>query len=554
MVQINYRTRSSIVFFLFCVLYAIMIANLYTIQIRQQDFYANLANKQYNVTVTQRPPRALILDRNGKPLALNKDALSAFIMPKMLKQPETLKKFLKKNYPKAYERLIKRPDAHFLFVKRHLGENETFEHEDIHILKEPSRYYPLRAAGPVVGLTDIDNNGLFGIELTFDKQLAGTPITYGLEKDARSGHFYFDKQVRNEGHEGQPIKLTIDRDIQFLAYEKIKEAALEYGAKSAAALIMDPTTGEILAAVQYPTFDTENIKLLDQQQTKLHVVTEAYELGSVIKAFLAIAALEERVVTPEEEIDCESTLSGYVHGMKVNTTFANGTIPFSDVLKKSNNIGVAKVAFRLKDKLYDHYRRLGFGTKTGITVLGEQSGFVNPPANWSNRSLISLSFGYEISASLLQLARAFGIIANHGYMVPPHMVLESNVDNLLGMSPVPRPDTEDGKNNPLYSPLTILQIRDILQETAAGTTKSLSHIPGLKVMGKTGTARLIVDGKYVENRNIYTFAGILEKGDYKRVIVTFIKEIKNAGVLASVIAAPVFVQIAQQLLIHDKKA
>lgn len=528
-----------------------MIANLYSLQIKQRDFFAKLANKQYNVTVTQRPPRALILDRNGKPLALNKDAYSAFIMPKLLKQPDSLKKFLKAQYPKAYERLQKRPDAHFLFVKRHLKEGETFDHEDIHILKEPSRYYPLKAAGPIIGLTDIDNNGLFGIELMYDKQLAGTPMTYGLEKDARSGHFYFDKEVKTEGHEGEPIKLTIDKDIQFLAYEKIKEAAQEYGAQSAAALVMDPTTGDILAAVQYPTFDTENTEKLDQEKTKLHVATEVYELGSVIKTFLALAALEEKVVTPEEEIDCESSLSGYVHGMKVNTTFANGCISFADVLKKSNNIGVAKVAFRLQNKLYTHYRRLGFGTKTGVDLQGEQGGFVNPPHNWSNRSLISLSFGYEISSNLLQLAQAFGIIANNGYMIPPHMQMKNNS---LKTKKSQANENEQEFNKILYSPQAISQIRDILEQTAAGTTKSLAHIPGLKVMGKTGTARLITDGKYVENRNIYTFAGILEKGDYKRVIVTFIKEIQNPGVLASVIAAPVFVQIAQQLLIHDKMA
>lgn len=515
-----------------------MIANLYYLQIIQRDFFAELANKQYNVTVTQLPPRALILDRTGKPLALNKDALSAFIMPKMLKHPDSLKKFLKANYPKAYDRLIKRPDAHFLFVKRHLADNETFIHEDIHILKEPSRYYPLRSAGPIIGLTDIDNNGLFGIELMFNKQLAGTPITYGLEKDARSGHFYFDKQVKNEGHEGEPVKLTIDRDIQFLAYEKIKEAAEEYGAKSAAALVMDPTTGEILAAVQYPTFDTDNIKMLDQQQTKLHIATEAYELGSVIKTFLAMAALEEGAVTPEEEIDCDGVLSGFVHGMKVNTTFANGLIPFTDVIKKSNNIGVAKVAFRLENKLYDHYRKLGFGTKTRLNLPGEQAGFVNPPKNWSNRSLISLSFGYEISSSLLQLAQAFGVIANDGFMVPPKLFFNE--------------PSRTTTHESLYSAKTITQMRDILEQTAAATTKSLTQIPGLKVMGKTGTARLIANGKYVENRNIYTFAGILEKGSYKRVIITFIKEIKHGGALASVIAAPVFVQIAQQLLIHDK--
>lgn len=558
--QPNYRIRSGLIFLLFCSLYAIIIVNLYSIQIKQRAFYANLGNRQYNVTVTQRPPRALILDRNGKPLALNKDALSAFIMPKLLKEPEKVKTFLQKHYPKAYQRLQQKPDAHFLFVTRNVSPNEpvfaeatsgkqlSSKLEDIHLLKEPSRYYPVRAAGPVVGLTDIDNNGLFGIELTYDAQLAGAPRTYTLEKDARSGHFYFDKQIKNKGHGGTPITLTIDRDIQFLAYEAVKESVAKHEAKSGAAVIMDPTTGDILAAVQSPTFDPHNTKNLNLENTKLRVVTDAYELGSVIKTFLALAALEEGAVTPDEEIDCEGLRTTYINGLKINTVFANDTIPFSQVIRKSNNIGVAKVALRLQDKLYEHYRRLGFGTKTGINFHGEQSGFVNPPAKWSKRSILSLSFGYEITANLLQLAQAFGMIANNGVMVKPRLITPSCLSAVASR--------EGGRdtNSYLYSPSTITQIRDILAHTAAWTARSLRHIPDLTVMGKTGTANLVVDGTYDPNKNIYTFGGIIEKGDYKRVIVTFVKESSTKGLLASRIAAPLFVTIAQQLVIHDNIA
>lgn len=540
MIQPNYKVRSALVFLLFCSLYAIIIANLYSIQIKQQDFYANLGNRQYNVTVTQPSPRALILDRNGKPLALNKDALSAFIMPKMIKGPETLKPFLKEHYPKAFQRLQEKPNAHFLFVKRNVSKKEqelitARDIADIHLLKEPNRYYPVKAAGPVVGLTDIDNNGLFGIELVYDKLLAGSPITYSLEKDARSGHFYFDKQIRSEGHSGKPIRLTIDRDIQFLAYEAVKDAVQEHEAKSGAALVVDPSNGDILAAVQYPTFDPHNTKNLDIELTKLRTITDAYELGSVIKAFLALAALQEGVVTPDEEIDCEGVRTTHINGMKVNTVFPNDNIPFAQVIQKSNNIGVVKVALRLQEKLYDHYRRLGFGVKTKINFPGEQAGFVNPPEKWSKRSVLSLSFGYEIRANLLQLAQAFGVFANNGAMIPPRLVINKNT------------------RTQLYDPKAITQTRDILQQTATYTTRALRTVPDLVVMGKTGTANLVIDGKYVPDRNVYTFAGIIEKGKYKRVIVTFVKESNKKGVLAARIAAPLFVRIAQQLLIHDKQ-
>ncbi len=574
MIQANYKVRSALIFLLFCSLYAIIIANLYSIQIKQQDFYANLGSKQYYVTVTQRPPRALILDRNSKPLALNKDALSAFIMPKMMKDPETLKPFLKAHYPKAFERLQEKPNAHFLFVKRNISQKEqklitTRDIADIHLLKEPNRYYPVKAAGPVVGLTDIDNNGLFGIELTHDKLLAGKPITYTLEKDARSGHFYFDKQIKNEGHSGKPIRLTIDRDIQFLAYEAVKDAVQEHEAKSGAALVINPTNGDILAAVQFPTFDPHNTKNLDIELTKLRAITDAYELGSVIKAFLALAALQEGVVTPNEEIDCEGVRTTYINGMKVNTVFPNDNIPFAQVIQKSNNIGVVKVALRLQEKLYDHYRRLGFGVKTNLNFPGEQAGFVNPPEKWSKRSLLSLSFGYEIRANLLQLAQAFGVFANDGVMVPPRLIMGNSNPSIqfAAQTTQGRQDKQahrlsghslgDGgketNNQKVYSKDAIAQTRDILEQTASWTTRALRTVPELIVMGKTGTANLVIDGKYVPDRNVYTFAGIIEKGDYKRVIVTFVKESNKKGVLAARIAAPLFVRIAQQLLIHDKQ-
>ena len=294
-----------------------------------------------------------------------------------------------------------------MYIKRRLSAKEIALIEssgltDIKLLKEPSRFYPIQSVGPIVGITDIDNQGLFGIEALYNTTLAGKPTTYIVEKDARSGRFYFTRQTKVEGAEAQPLSLTIDSVLQFLAYEELKDYVKQMGSKEGSVLIFNPDNGDILVMANYPDFNPNETELVDQALTKNRIITDAYELGSVIKAFLALAALEEKVITPTTLVDCENRLHTKLHGIPVNTTKANGIIPFSEVIQFSNNIGVAKVAQKVGTKLYEHYKHLGFGTRLGI-FPGENGGFITPPDKWSKASLISLSFGYEISANILQL-------------------------------------------------------------------------------------------------------------------------------------------------------
>lgn len=540
-----YKLRTGIIFLLFCFGYFLILFNLYSIQIKQKSFFCNLAKQQYNVTITNTPERALIYDRRKQPLALNKHSLSAFIMPKKVEHVEQLEQFLKKQFPQAWQRWVNHPDAHFLYVKRKLTpEQITLLEEknlaDIKLLKEPNRFYPIEPAGPLVGITDIDNVGQFGIEMLFNQQLAGIPTTYCLEKDARSGHFYFTKSTKQEGTDGQPITLTIDGDLQFLAHENVKEIVEKFNAQEGAVVIMDPDMGEILAMAQYPDFDPNDTTSLAIECTKNKSLTDVHELGSVMKVFVALAALEENLVEPDELIDCANTKTTLLNGVRVNTWRAHGIIPFAQVIQNSNNIGIAKVAMRLGAKLYDHYQRLGFGTKTGLSWPGEQVGFVNAPKNWSKPSIVSLSFGYEITANLVQLARAFSVIANNGYLINPKLFLDNK-------------ETEDKSTaQPLYSPSTLEAIKDILEKTVTQGTARRAALSGYRVMGKTGTANLVIDGAYNPDRNRYTFGGIIEKGSYKRVIVTYVHNAASKNLYASQIAAPLFMKVAENLVIHER--
>ncbi len=538
----NFKVRSTVTFLFFSGLYLIIGIALYKIQIKQHDFYTKIAEQQYHVTITQRPPRGNIMDRTGKNyLAMNCDYISAFILPTRMTHNTETKKLLKKHFPDAFERLQKNPTKHFLFVKRRLSPEEqqlitSAQPHDIFLLSEPGRYYPLASAGPIVGMTNIDNKGLLGMELAYDHLLAGNPTICHLEKDARSGYYYFKKEMSIQGDLGQSLQLTIDADLQFLVQDAVRDSVEQFNAQQGAALIINPNNGEILAMVSYPHFDPNNTHTASAELCKNSTVVDAYELGSVIKVFAALAALEEGVVTPEELIDCKNSTTTSIDGRKINTVKAHGIIPFTDVIAFSNNIGIAIVAKRLDKKLYEHYKRLGFGNKTGIEFSGENSGFVNPPEKWSKQSIISLSYGYEVSATILQLASAFCTIAT-GHQVKPTL-LTTNI------SPF--------KQDTLYSDHNLEIIKNILERTTLHGTARRAAIKGYRVMNKTGTANMLINGAYDKGKNLFTSAGIVEKDDYQRVIVTFIKQAEQKNLYAATVAVPLFEKIAECMLIHDK--
>ena len=531
--NLAYKNRLVLVFFIFISLYSIAIINLYFIQIQNSSFYKNLADNQYKVTIVSTPNRGEIFDRNRKIIAANKDGISCFITPRNLKEKEKTLAFIHKNFPAAYKKFHEKEQEYFMYIKRRLNDKDLklikdSELEDLKLLKEPTRYYTCESLSQVIGLTDIDNQGLFGLEKFHNNTLAGSPTTYILEKDARSGQFYFQKEVSLEGTPGQKLITTIDSDLQFIAEQELESCMEQFESKEGQALIMDAQNGDILAMVNKPGFDINDTKDIDLEKTKNKIVTDVHELGSVIKIFLALAALDENVVQEEELIDCEGKKTTFVDHIKVNTWKAFGILSFKEVIHKSNNIGVVKVAKRLGPKLYDHYIKSGFGQKTGVDFQGEQSGFVNPPHNWSKQSLFSLSYGYEITSSILQLARAVAMISNGGYLIRPRIILS---------------DKQPQKIGPIYSETSLNRIRQIIEKPG---------IEDYKIFGKTGTANLLINGEYDRDRNTYTFSGTIEKDDDKKVIVLYIKESNKKDIYAATVAEPFFRNIAQQIVIKKK--
>lgn len=533
--------RSIISFFLFLGLYAIIAAYLGFIQLINSDFFTNLAEHQYTITIQQLPARASIFDRTGKNcFALNKECLSAFVIPNQIRDKQSVYQFLNEHFPSTVERIEKKSNSSFAYIKRRLNDQELAlisdaQLADIHLLSESNRYYPLPSAAPLIGFTDIDNVGCAGIELSCNDRLTGTPSQFLLEKDARSGYFYFHKEIQQTGKQSEAIQLTIDADLQFLVDELVADALDRYKAEQAAAVIMNPTTGELLALCSHPYTDP-NGPVASLEHMKQRAVTESYELGSVIKVAAALAALEEGVVTPDELIDCKNSKSSILDGRTINTLTPHGIIPFHDVIALSNNIGIAQVTKRLGSNLYDHYIKQGFGSKTGIGLPAETTGFVNHPSNWSAQSIISLSYGYEISTSLVQLAALFSMIAQNGKKVIPQLFMPLKI----------YPPKQE------YSSETIAHIKDMLKRAAEYGTGRRAQMNNVEVMIKTGTANMLVDGKYDPKKHLLSCAGIIEKNGYKRVIVAFVKAATTPNAYAATVAVPLFKRIAQTMLIHDR--
>lgn len=535
----DYRVRLLMVVVFFFALFAIIAIRLFLLQVYQKDFFTGLAQQQYGVSIKLDQPRATIYDRSGKvELAFNRDAPSVFILPGQLEDASRLESFLRNNYKDVYTRLKNNPARHFLWVDRKITQDRLAFLQrqglvDLKFINEQQRFYPYQSLAHVIGFTDIDNNGIAGIELGKNKLLAGEPASVRLERDARSKSFYFSQLVEQPGVKGRPVTLTIDSTLQALAFEELVKNIEYHHAKSGSVVIMDPDSGEILAMANYPVFDPNQKGIPRLEVTKNFIVTECFELGSVLKAFCAFAAFEEGAVQYDELIDCEGKVA-FIDGFRVENWKSCGVVPFYDVIKNSSNIGVAKVAKRLGPKLYTHLRRVGFGSKTGLEFPGERSGFVNPPEHWSRSSVLVMSFGYEIMASLLQLCRAFCIIANGGYSVQP----------VLFKDPAPKPFAR----KKLYKDETIFHMKNVLEKIG-----EKYPVKGCRIFGKTGTARCIDNGHYSKKDHVYTFVGVVEKENYRRVILAFVAKPEQSNLWAAGVAAPIFHRLAEKMVMYEKK-
>ncbi|MBM3886370.1 penicillin-binding protein 2, partial [Candidatus Dependentiae bacterium] len=505
MMRPGHKIRISMILGVCTLIYTLVIVRLLWVQVVQQDFFCNLATQQYLIGGEGVTQRGDILDRYGHQLVVNKELPSAFILPHVNGQTDILNDFLKEYYPAVLARIERNPRRHFFWLERRLTpEREHWLKQQkvpaIQFAQESVRYYPYPELAHVLGFTDIDNKGIAGLELAFDKELRGVPPLYNMAKDARSKRFYFEKITKKEGTPSQSVQLTIDHKLQFLLYQDLADTVKAFKAKQGAVIVLDPFSGDVLSMVSYPAFNANEVTQVDLSVTKNVAVTECYEVGSVMKIFAALAGLAEQVVNFDEEVDCEGKIT-YIQGLRVENWKSLGVMSFCEAVKNSSNVVLAKIGLLLKDRLYEHLVRAGFGRKTLLGFPGERSGFVNQPQKWSRFSPMVMTFGYEVTVTLLQIARAIAIIANGGYYVEPTLIKTAH-------------EKPSQTTKQLYASKNLEEITSILEKVG-----ERYPIKGFKLKGKTGTARMVVDGHYSTKQHIYTFAGFVEKDDYRRVVV-----------------------------------
>jgi cell division protein FtsI (penicillin-binding protein 3) len=424
------KSRLAFAAIFFVLLFLAVAVRAFQLQILQGEKLKRLGERQHLKEWIVLPKRGTILDRAGEPLALSLEVQSVYARPRRVKEPETSARGLAQalNLSPAELQQKLKSEKPFVWLKRQISPKEAekiraLNIEGIGMSFEPNRYYPQgQLAAQVVGFVGRDSQGLEGVELYYDRFIRGESGSPVIERDA------LGRRVLAQGLEelqippGADIHLTIDTSIQHVAEKQLEATVAKYRAKAGIAVVVEPFTGEILALANYPFFNPNNFTRESSQQWRNRAIADSFEPGSTFKTILAAAALEEGVVGKEDLFYCEYGKYSFA-GRTIHDTHEYGWLPFYKIIQYSSNIGVTKVAEKLKKERYFKYiDRFGFGRATGIDMPGEAVGMVRAPESWSPIDLATHAFGQGIAVTPLQLVMAYAAVANGGFLMRPFVV------------------------------------------------------------------------------------------------------------------------------------
>ncbi len=546
------RRRLAVVVAVFAFWCVSIQARLVYLQVYQHDAYVARAERQHNRTLDVAAKRGEILDRNDRVLAFSADAESAYAVPSEIREPDKLVAALcgalegcdGKFRTNLRERLG-RPRSAFVWVKRHMSPVEArkvaaLELEGVAFIKENRRFYPNTSlAAHVIGYVGVDNEGLGGIEAAFDSVINGRPGTALIQTDARRHAF---SRTERPPTTGATVQLTIDQVLQWIAERELKAGVLENNAKGGTAIIMDPWTGEILAMANEPTFNPNAFAaVLDKDMLKNRAVQDIYEPGSTFKVVTASAALQEKLVTPTDMIDV-SQGSIAIGSRLIRDMHRYGPLSFEDVIVKSSNVGAIKVGFRVgSERMRRYVRRFGFGSILSPDVRGESPGIVWSQLNDS--ALASVSMGYQIGVTPLQMVTAVSSVANGGRLMEPHLVRATDRDgNRTLVQPKVLRET--------ITLETASELTTIMEGVVDRGTAKASKIDGFTIAGKTGTAAKLVHGAYSKSDYMASFVGFLPSRKPVVSILVVIDSPHGKGYTGGAVAAPIFKRIAEAAIRH----
>jgi cell division protein FtsI (penicillin-binding protein 3) len=522
-------------------------ARLVYLQVYQHDELQARADRQQMRTIVAPPKRGEILDRNGHVLAYSVDASSIYAVPNEIGDAAGTAAQLCAALEgcSSRERLALTDKMHrqspFAFVRRQVSPAEArrvaeLNLEGVGFIKESQRFYPLKElAAQLLGFVGVDNTGLGGLEAAYDKDIRGKPGTILIQTDARRHAF---SRVERPPTAGATIELTIDEYLQHVVERELRAGVEANRAAAGMAIVMDPHTGEILALANEPTFNPHDFATAPEAHRRNRVVQDIYEPGSTFKIVTASAALEERVVGLDDLIDVSGGRIRFGSRV-VSDTHDYGVLPFRDVIVKSSNIGAIKIGLKLgPERLGKYVRRFGFGSRLSPDFPAEASGIVWDPSRLDESALASVSMGYQVGVTALQMAAAVSAVANGGTLMEPRVV-RALVQGGQRIRVQPR------RIRTTIDSATAAQLTGVMEAVVERGTATAARIPGYAVAGKTGTAARLIDGRYSRSDYNASFVGFAPARNPALTIIVVIESPHAGSYYGGTVAAPIFKRIAE---------
>ena len=511
------------------------------IQIYANAFFQRQGEVRFARTLELPANRGRILDRNGLILASSVPASSIWAIPEDIEasaaQLAQLAKLLEMP-PAELNKKLGNDDKTFVWVKRQLEEPVAQKIiamgiKGIYARKEYKRKYPEgETIAHVVGFTNVEDHGQEGIELTFDKELAGKPGSRRVIKD-RLGRVVEGIGEQVPPVEGKDIQLGVDSKVQFFAYQKLRDAVIAHKAKAGSVVVLDTITGEVLALANYPSYVPDRRQNLTGEQLRNRAITDTFEPGSTMKPITVAMALEAGRVKPQTLIDTgpgRFSLGGFT----ISDTHNYGTLTVEGVIQKSSNVGALKIAQKMSPhEMWDTYVALGYGQKPQIQFPGAVTGRLRPWKSWRPVEQATMAYGYGLSASLFQMAHSYTSFAHDGQIIPVTMLKSG--EPAVGIK--------------VFSAENARAVRRMLQMAASpGGTGPLAQTVGYSVGGKSGTAHKQVGKGYASNKYRAWFTGMAPIEAPRIIVAVMIDEPSNGKYFGGIVAAPVFSEVVQQTL------
>ncbi|QEP43053.1 penicillin-binding protein 2 [Ectothiorhodospiraceae bacterium BW-2] len=515
----------------------VLLWRLVNLNTAKSDFLKEQGHARFLRDVEIAANRGTITDRNGEVVAVSTPVESIWVNPQQL-QPQdqrhypALAALLEIDRQRLTDLIARRSDKTFVYLKRHLSPAIAARIvelgiEGLYTQREYHRYYPMaEIASHVVGFTDIDDRGQEGLELLLNERLQGKSGLKRVIRD-RLGRTIENVESLEEVEAGEDIRLTLDRRIQYLAYRELKAAVQLHEAKGGMAIVYDSDSGEVLAMVNQPAYNPNNRSQLTADALRNRAVTDIFEPGSTMKPFTVAAALESGLFSSSSTVD---TAPGYLRlaNFTIRDARNYGVIDLATVIKKSSNVGASKIAMTLdREQMWRLFDGFGFGWSSGSRFPGEQSGNLPPHYQWQSIRQATISYGYGLSTTLMQLTRAYGALAAEGRLSQVTFLADETMPSRRVVSAAVA-----------RSVVTMMS-----HVTDEGGTARLARIEGYQIAGKTGTVRKLDTEGYNEENYLALFAGMAPANDPKLVMITVIDQPDSGDYYGGVVAAPVFAKV-----------